>query len=102
MGSLARTAQLSRSAGRRSFLEARRGALSRTLPPLVIEGQRIPRVPVDTPLGAALGISGAILSAEALVSLFSSPEQGTWPTVFRLFRLSVGGGLMVWTLASTR
>jgi hypothetical protein len=102
MRSMMDQARLAGAASRRSFLDGRGAGLRRTGPELVIEGYTVPRVPIDTTLGAVLGISGAALLAEALVAVFASEEQGTWPTIFRLFRMALGGGLVVWTVASTK
>lgn len=70
-------------------------------PDLVIERQTLPSLPVGTPLGGAVAISGGILLVEALVSLATADDQSTWPVVFRVFRLLVGGGLLGWVVASS-
>lgn len=74
---------------------------ARTVPALVFESPKIPSVPVTTPLGAVLGVTGAVLVVDALLAIFGSPEQTTLATVFRLFRIAAGGGLLVWVAASS-
>ena len=79
-----------------------RASMARGAPMLVFETPKIPRVDITTPLGAVLAVSGGILTAEALIALFSSQDQSTWATVFRLFRIGLGGGLLAWVAASSR
>lgn len=88
----------------RSFAQNRslRPTMSRgTVPALVFETPKVPSVPISTPLGAALGITGGVLVIDALVSIFGSADQSTLATVFRLFRVAAGGGLLVWVAASS-
>lgn len=70
------------------------------MPAIVFEGHAIPKVPLTTPVGIFLTVSGVILVGEGLISLFASQDQGGWATVFRLFRITVGGGMLVWVAAS--
>jgi hypothetical protein len=74
---------------------------ARTVPALVFESPKVPSVPLSSPLGAVLGVTGAVLVVDALLSIFGSPEQTTLATIFRLFRLTAGGGLLVWVAASS-
>jgi hypothetical protein len=71
-----------------------------SVPALVYESPKIPRVPLNSPLGIALGVTGGILVVDALLAIFTSQEQSTLSTVFRLLRLTAGGGLLVWVAAS--
>lgn len=74
---------------------------ARTVPALVFESPKVPSVPLSSPLGAALGVTGVVLVVDALLSIFGSPEQSTLATVFRLFRVAAGGGLIIWVAASS-
>lgn len=77
------------------------GATRRTVPALVIEGQTIPKVPLDSPLGIGLGVSGLLLVGEGLLSIFLSADQSTLSTILRLGRIGIGGGLLVWVASSS-
>jgi hypothetical protein len=70
------------------------------VPAIIFEGHTVPKVPLTSALGVALAVSGVVLVGEGLVSLFASQDQGGWSTVFRLFRITVGGGMLVWVAAS--
>lgn len=76
-------------------------AANRSVPALVIEGQSIPKIPIDSWLGASLAVSGTLMMGEALLSLFLSSDQSTLQTIFRLGRIVTGGGLIIWVAASS-
>lgn len=77
------------------------GASGRTVPALVIEGETIPKVPIDTALGVGLGISGALLVGEGLLSIFLSADQSALSTILRIGRIGIGGGLLIWVASSS-
>ena len=76
-------------------------SMATSVPALVFEKPKVPSVPVSTPLGAVLGVTGGVLVIDALLSIFGSQDQSTLSTVFRIFRLAAGGGLLVWVAASS-
>jgi len=73
-----------------------------TVPALVYEKPRIPKVPVTTPLGVVVGGAGALLFLDGLLSILGSNEQTPLATISRIFRMAVGTGLVVWVAASGR
>lgn len=77
------------------------GAARRFVPALVIEGQTVPKVPIDSPLGIGLAVSGTVLLGEGLLSIFLSADQSTLSTILRLGRIGIGGGLLIWVAASS-
>jgi hypothetical protein len=86
----------------RSFAQPRSlRSMAASVPALVFEKPKVPSIPVSTPLGAAIGVTGAVLVVDALLSIFGSQDQSTLSTVFRIFRLAAGGGLLVWVAASS-
>lgn len=86
----------------KSFAQARpMRSMAASVPALVFEKPKVPSVPISTPLGAALGVTGGLLVIDALLSIFGSQDQSTLSTVFRIFRLAAGGGLLVWVAASS-
>lgn len=76
-------------------------SLAASVPALVFEKPKVPSVPISTPLGTMLGVTGGVLVIDALLSIFGSQDQSTLSTVFRIFRLAAGGGLLVWVAASS-
>lgn len=71
-----------------------------SVPALIVEGQTVPKIPLTSPLGMTLAVSGTILVGEGLISIFAAQDQSGWATVFRLFRIALGGGMLVWVAAS--
>lgn len=71
-----------------------------TVPALVIEGHTVPKIPLSTPLGMTLAAAETILVGEGVISIFAAQDQSGWATVFRLFRIALGGGMLVWVAAS--
>lgn len=86
---------------RTSFANAPLANRKLSSPALVLERQSIPRLPADSLVGAAALVSGVVLLGEGIVSLFAGENQDAWSTIFRLFRIGVGGGLTLWVAAST-